>query len=102
MIIQLRDMRDLRTHQLSYYDNLTEAETQAVQIMDTMGFRWERGEFDSNCFEYCKSPAIGTARVYVRIKTLDTYPQCKCGATAIYETRQARFCKACYEDTYSE
>lgn len=72
-------VNDYTTGNTKTFNNLTSAETYAVQIMDKLGFRWTRAEisawiydeytheFNVDVMEYAKFPAIGSCIIYVRI-----------------------------------
>jgi hypothetical protein len=103
-LYKLEDMRNTWVHRISYFETMNEAESEAVRIMDTMPFKWQRCEYDTsvNTLEYAQAPAIGTCQVIVRVATVRKVKHCKCGNDAIIETRRGCFCNDCYQETYNQ
>jgi hypothetical protein len=101
MRLLLTDMRDTGVHRFHHFDDLTKAETAAIEIMESIKYMlpmgvWGRGEYnatDKVYLEYCERKAVGSARVYIRITETDRVDLCKvCGAIATFETRHGCFC----------
>lgn len=60
------------------FNDLTDAEDMAIEIMDSLGFRWCRSEYGGDDqFEYSKYPAVGTCLVYVRITRANNADHCQ-------------------------
>lgn len=67
MKYKVADLINGGTH---WYDDLTEAEDKALEILENVRVPWTRGEWcdpSEGMFEYTKRGATGACRVFVRI-----------------------------------